>query len=74
MNSDYAERQGARLAKLRKAQGLTQEQLAARLQVIGCDLTRSAIAKVEVGQRGLYADEIKALKEVLRVEYDALFP
>lgn len=64
MDQQYSERMGRHLAKLRQDKGLTQEQLAARLQVQGCDLTRSALAKIEVGQRHLYPDEIKALSVV----------
>ena len=37
---------------------------------MGCDITRSAIAKIEVGQRHIYADEIKALKQILNVSFD----
>ena len=48
-------------------------ELSARLQVAGCDLTRSALAKIEVGQRHLYPDEIKALKTALGVGYEELF-
>lgn len=73
MNQQYSKRMGSHLARLRQEKGLTQEQLAARLQVQGCDLTRSALAKVEVGQRHLYPDEIKALTEVLAVSYEQLF-
>ena len=57
MDQQYSERMGRHLAKLRQDKGLTQEQLAARLQVQGCDLTRSALAKIEVGQRHLYPDD-----------------
>lgn len=73
VNQQYSKRMGSHLARLRQEKGLTQEQLAARLQVQGCDLTRSAIAKIEVGQRHLYPDEIKALTEVLAVSYEQLF-
>lgn len=52
---------------------LTQEQVAAKLQVNGCDITRSALAKIEVGQRHVYPDEIRLLKEILHVSYDELF-
>lgn len=38
----------------------------------GCDITRSALAKMEVGQRHIYPDEIKLLKELLNVTYDEL--
>ena len=64
---------GRHLAKLRQDAGLTQEQLTARLQVQGCDLTRSALAKIEVGQRHLYPDEIKALTIALSIGYEQLF-
>lgn len=73
VNQQYSKRMGSNLARLRQEKGLTQEQLAARLQVQGCDLTRSALAKIEVGQRHLYPDEIKALTEVLAVSYEQLF-
>ena len=52
---------------------LTQEQVAAKLQVNGCDITRSAVAKIEVGQRHLYPDEIILLKSILSSSYDQIF-
>lgn len=73
MDQQYSERMGRHLAKLRQDKGLTQEQLAARLQVQGCDLTRSALAKIEVGQRHLYPDEIKALSVALGISYEQFF-
>ena len=73
MDYEYSKRLGAHLAQLRKAVHLTQEQLSAKLQVLGCDLTRSALAKIEVGQRHVYPDEIKALHEALGKSYDELF-
>lgn len=72
MDYEYSKAMGQNLQALRQKRGLTQEQLAARLQVIGCDLTRSALAKIECGQRHLYPDELKALKTVLEVGYDRL--
>ena len=58
LDYEYSKRLGAHLAKIRKDNHLTQEQLSAKLQVLGCDLTRSALAKIEVGQRHIYPDEI----------------
>lgn len=52
---------------------LSQEQVSAQMQVHGCDVTRSALAKIEAGQRHIYPDELKALKEILSVSYDELF-
>ena len=36
-------------------------------------MTRSARAKMEVGQRYFYADEIRLLKEILQCGYEDLF-
>lgn len=70
MNKAYANRVGSHLSWLRKQKKLTQEQLAARMQLLGCDITRSALAKIEVGQRMLCPDELKALRSALSVSYD----
>ena len=70
MNKAYANRVGTHLSWVRKQKKLTQEQLAARMQLLGCDITRSALAKIEVGQRMLCPDEIKALRSALAVSYD----
>ena len=72
MNAEYEKQVGENIRTLRKERKLTQDQLAAKLQVLGCDITRSALAKIEVGQRHLYADEIKALKEILSVSYERI--
>ncbi len=69
MNQDYEKAVGKKIRFLREEAGLTQEQLSAKLQVCGCDITRSALAKIEVGQRHLYPDEIKLLKEILCVNF-----
>ena len=42
------------------------------MQVRSCDVTRSALAKIEVGQRHLYPDELRALREILRVTYEEI--
>ena len=69
MDITVERRIGANIRSLREKAGLTQELLAAKLQVNGCDITRSAIAKIEVGQRHLYADELILIKEILEVSY-----
>ena len=74
MNTEYEKRLGARIRQIREQRNLTQEQLSAKLQLCGCDITRSALAKIEVGQRHVYPDEIKLIKEILRVTIEQLFP
>lgn len=73
MNPTIEKKIGERIRTLRERAGLTQEQVAAQLQVRGCDITRSALAKIEVGQRHLYPDEILLLKEILHTTYDEIF-
>jgi len=70
VNADVEKRVGQNVRSLREAKGFTQEQLATRLQLRGCDMTRSAVAKIEVGQRHLYPDEIILIKEILNVNYE----
>ena len=70
MNFELEKRVGLNIRKIRKKNNLTQDQLSAKLQVQGCDITRSALAKIEVGQRHLYPDEIKLLKEILKCSYE----
>lgn len=65
---------GQQIRAAREACGLTQEQLAARLQTNGCDLTRSAVAKIEVGQRHIYVAELRAFRNALNVPFDQLLP
>lgn len=64
---------GNNIKILREKANMTQETLAARLQLHGCDITRSAIAKIEVGQRHLYLDEIILIKTILSVSYEDIF-
>lgn len=73
MNSEIETKIGNNIRMLRERANLTQEMLSARLQTQGCDITRSALAKIEVGQRHLYPDEILKLKNILNVSYDEIF-
>lgn len=73
MNKEIEKAVGNNIRVLREKAGITQEMLSARLQVNGCDITRSALAKIEVGQRHLYPDEIILLKEILKASYDDIF-
>ena len=64
---------GQKVAQYRTEKGLSQKELAARLQTIGCDMTSEMIWKVENGRRALSIYEIDKLVEVLGVDYNALF-
>jgi transcriptional regulator with XRE-family HTH domain len=73
MNKDIETAVGNNIRLLRERAGFTQEMLADKLQLRGCDITRSAVAKIEVGQRHLYPDEVILISEILDVSYDEIF-
>ena len=73
MNAEIEKRIGRNVRTLREKVGMTQEQLAAKLQLSGCDITRSAVAKIEVGQRHLYPDEVILIKNILGTDFESIF-
>lgn len=72
MNVLVEKKVGENIRALRINRNITQEMLASKLQLEGCDITRSAIAKIEVGQRHLYPDEIILISKILNVTYDEI--
>ena len=73
MNTEVERRIGRNIRQIREKQNTTQEMLATKLQLYGCDITRSAVAKIEVGQRHLYPDEIILIKEILNTSFEKIF-
>ena len=73
MNKDIEKSIGNNIKKIREAAGMTQEMLSTKLQLAGCDITRSAVAKIEIGQRHLYPDEIILIKDILSTTFDCIF-
>ena len=58
---------GPRVRQLRQSQGLTQKNLAEKLQLAGFDLTDLTILRIENGTRFVADYEVKALAQVLGV-------
>ena len=56
-----------RLVQLRKLRGLSQRQLAARLQLEGYDMDKNVITRIETGKRYVTDIELAALCQVLEV-------
>ena len=73
MNAKYEKSVGNNIRIIRENRKITQDILATRLQLAGCDITRSAVAKIEVGQRHIYPDEIKLIKEILNTTFEEIF-
>lgn len=72
MNKGIEIKVGNNIRNIREAANMTQEKLAANLQLNGCDITRSAVAKIEVGQRHLYPDELILIRKILNTTFDAI--
>jgi len=64
---------GSRVRKARKEAGITQMELAARLQVLGITIDRSGVAKLESGRRPASDIEVAAIAKVLKVPIPWLF-
>ena len=73
MNHEIETKVGNNIRRIRESKGMTQDTLAAKLQLSGCDITRSAVAKIEVGQRHLYPDEIILIRKILHTTFEAIF-
>ena len=52
---------------------LTQEQVVAKLQLMGSNMSRSTLANIEVGRRNIKASDLRALKTLFDVDYDMFF-
>ena len=63
---------GPALRSLREAEGLTQAELAARLQLSGWDISRETLAKVESQVRCVTDRELVRFAEALEVEPNEL--
>ena len=63
---------GPTLRSLREAEGLTQAELAGRLQLAGWDISRETLAKVESQVRCVTDRELVRFAEALEVEPNEL--
>lgn len=65
---------GPNLKALRKKTGLTQAQVAAKLQVAGLDVSRGMYAQMEQGTYSIRISVLAALKAMFKLEsYDDFF-
>lgn len=65
---------GPQVRRLRNEKALTQEQLAARFQVLGLEISRAGLSKIEAGLRCVADTEIPYIAEALKVDITLLFP
>ncbi|MGO8925345.1 MAG: helix-turn-helix domain-containing protein [Limisphaerales bacterium] len=65
---------GPQVRKLRNKLDLTQEELAARCQLHGLDISRGTLSQIEARLRRVADSELFRLSAVLNVSTDDLFP
>ena len=63
---------GERVREARRALGLSQENLAARLQTEGINIERDSVSRIEIGTRFVADFELLILCKVLNVTSDYL--
>ena len=65
---------GGNLQKLRRQAGLTQQQVSARLELLGLYMTPEIFAKMEQGRYSVKISVLLALKEIYRADsFDPFF-
>lgn len=64
---------GCNLRALRKERKITQEQIVARMQLLGINISRSIYSQIECGTYNIKVTELAALKTILDVDYNTLF-
>jgi len=64
---------GDNLKRLRKDNGLSQEELASKLQIMGISVSREMISQMELGRYNIRVSILVALKQIYKVSFDEFF-
>ncbi len=64
---------GKNLRRLRKNAGLTQEQVAAKLQLRGISVSREMLSQMERDRCNIKVSILLALKEIYRASFEDIF-
>ncbi len=63
---------GKNIARLRIKLKISQRELADRMQIVGIDIDKNAVQRIECGKRFVTDIEIKAFSKVFKVDYSIL--
>ena len=63
---------GERLKELRNRNGLSQRDLARELQLIGIDMDKNVITRIETNKRYVTDFELQAIKQIFGITYEYL--
>ena len=64
---------GINLKRLRKEKGFTQDEVCAKLSLLGRPMLQNNYALIEAGKRNIFLSDLIALKEIYNVSYDEFF-
>lgn len=63
---------GKNIREIRKSRGIGQTELVRMLQLIGVEMTRETLVKIEREIQHIQATQLRGIKEVLSTSYDEL--
>ena len=63
---------GQNIKSIRKLKKIKQVEIVRQIQLMGVDITRESLVKIERGIQHIYASQLKALKIALDTSYEEL--
>lgn len=63
---------GQNIRRIRKSKKIGQTELVRRLQLVGVDMTRETLVKIERGIQHIYAGQLAAIRDILETTYDEI--
>lgn len=64
---------GVNIRELRNRMGLTQDEVTAKMQILGCDdINRSLYSRYETGELNIKISHLRAIKQIFKCSYDDL--
>lgn len=64
---------GHNIQRLRRGASMTQDQVVAKLQLMGLNISKSTYAKLETNRMNIRVSELVALREIFRAEFNDFF-
>lgn len=63
---------GENIRRIRKSKGIGQTELVRRLQLLGVEMTRETLVKIERGIQHLQAQQLQGIRDILETSYEDL--
>ncbi len=63
---------GKNIREIRRARRIGQTELVRQMQLLGVDMTRETLVKIERGIQHIYASQLRAIRDILETSYDEL--